>query len=243
MDARITIGDKIDLEKIETRLSADPEKKPEVYTSQVLDSAEGDSLFAAMPIKEGKLVPLSVGQEFNATFYTKAALLRSKVVVKGRYKKGSLYLVELVLLEDLEKVQRREYFRFECRLPIEYRILGEQELELVENGDAYNAEEWQLDWKNGIMLDISGGGIRFVSSVKESKGCLIQVRLTITVEENPEVIYLFARILRSEKSPNNPSIFDNRIKFWRLDKGRREKIIRFIFNQQRLDRSKKLGLE
>lgn len=241
MDARINIGDKIDLEKIETRLTVDPDKKPDVYVSQVLDEGTSDSLYVAMPIHEGKIIPLSVGQELKATFFSKSGLLQSKVVVIGRFKKGSLFLMEIQLLTELKKIQRREYFRFPCRIPIEYRVVSDVEKRQIELKNEYELEEENLEWKNGIMLDLSGGGIRFVSAFSEQKGIIIEVRFEITIGEEKDIMYSFAKLLRTERNPNKNTLFDNRIEFWNLQQDVREKIIRFIFDEQRRNRSKQLG--
>lgn len=241
MDARINIGDKIDLEKIETRLSVDPDKKPDVYVSQVLDEGTGDSLYVAMPIHEGKIIPLSVGQELNATFFSKSGLLQSKAVVIGRFKKGSLFLMEIQLLTDLKKIQRREFFRFPCRIPLEYRVVSDEEKRQIELNNEYELDEANLEWKNGIMLDLSGGGIRFVSTFSEQKGKILEVRFEITIGEEKDIMYSFAKLLRTERNPNKNTLFDNRVEFWNLRRDEREKIIRFIFDEQRRNRSKQLG--
>lgn len=244
MDNRIEIGDKLDLEKIETHLSVYPGKGTDIYVSQVLDEGqEPDRIFVAMPIKEGKVIPLSVGHGFYATFYTKSGLLRCEVEVMGRYKKDSLLLLEIEQKTGLEKVQRREYFRFECRMPIEYRVLGQEEREMLEAGNAYNADEWQLDWKKAVMLDLSGGGLRYVSGFHTEKDTMVQVRFGITIEDKTEMVYAYAWVLRSFRNQNNNTIYDHHIKFWRMDQGLREKIIRFIFHEQRKNRSKQLGME
>lgn len=244
MDSRIEIGDKLDLEKIETRLSVYPGKGTDIYVSQVLDEGEEpDKIFVAMPIKEGKVIPLSVGQGFFATFYTKSGLQRCEVEVAGRYKKDSLLLLEIEQKTALEKVQRREYFRFDCRMPFEYRLLEEEEREMLESGNAYNTDEWQLEWKKAVMLDLSGGGIRYVSSLYSEKDAFVQVRFGITIEDKTEMVYAYARVLRSARNQNNSTIYDHNVKFWRMDQGLREKIIRYIFHQQRKNRSKQLGMD
>ena len=242
MDSRITIGDKIDLEKIETRLSADPDKRPTVYISQVLDDSQNGNLLAAMPIQEGKVIPLAVGQRFYATFYAKSALLRCEVEVTGRYKKGSLFLIELTQLTGFEKVQRREFFRLECNMPMEYRLINEEERSLIESGTLYDEKEMNPQWKKGIILDISGGGMRFVSGFREKKGDLIQVQFEMLVGEEEEIFCLYATLLRSEQNQNNSSIYDQRIMFWKLNKTLREKLIRSIFEIQRRSRSKSSGI-
>lgn len=243
MDNKIALGNKLDLEKIETRISADPNKQKTVYSSRVLDESENDKILVAMPIQEGKVIPLSVGQEFFATFYSKSGLLRCQVVITRRFKKGELFLMEIEQKTNLQKVQRREYFRFDCRLPIKYRILEENERKLVERSESYEFDEADVEWKDGIMLDLSGGGIRYVSAFKEIPNSFAQVKFQIEIEEQIETIFAFASLLRSEQNPNNTSIYDNRLFFYKMDKVTREKIIHYIFDAQRKTRSKETGLE
>ncbi|MBQ9983205.1 MAG: flagellar brake protein [Lachnospiraceae bacterium] len=241
MDNKLSIGDKIELEKIETRLSVDPDKKPEKYNSQVLDEAPNDRIYAAMPIRGGTVVPLGVGQTFYATFFSNSGLLRCEVVVTGRYKKGGFFLVELEQKSSLQKVQRREFFRYECRKQIQYRIIEGEEKEMIRAGNAFQADEHSLEWKDAIMIDLSGGGIRMVSSASEEKGAFVELRFDIEINEEVEILYVYAELLRSERNQNNTSIYDHRIMFWKLDSGTREKIIRYIFEQQRKKRAQQLG--
>ncbi|MGN0155211.1 MAG: flagellar brake protein [Lachnospiraceae bacterium] len=243
MDNRIAIGDKLDMKKIENRISVNPDRAERIYFSQVLDELDNGNMLVAMPIQEGKVIPLSVGEEFMVTFYTKSGLLSCQIVISGRYKKGTLFLLEIEQKTVLEKIQRREYFRLSCRIPVEYRIIGNEERKYVEEGNAYNTDGLEIEWKNGIMLDLSGGGMRFVSAFREEKGALVQVRFDITLMDEAEVVYAYAFLLRSEQNPNNTAIYDQRIEFFRMDQGLRERIIRFIFETQRKNRSKDMGME
>lgn len=242
MDNRIAIGDKVDLEKIDNRIASDPEKR-KVFTTQVLDESEAGEILAAMPIHEGKIVPLNIGQVFSATFYTKSGLQSCDLEVTKRYKKGTLFLVELTQITKLSKKQRREFFRLSCRMPIEYRVIDAEEKEMIIRGESYDHEDKETEWKNGIMLDLSGGGIWFVSTVHEEKTAFIQVRFEIEKNERVEVIYAFATLLRSEQNPNNKAIYDDHVMFWELNDDVRENIIRFIFEEQRRMRSKEMGMD
>lgn len=240
MDSRIAIGDKLELEKVESRLSMNPDKVPVIYASHVLDEAENGNVLVSMPIQEGNIIPLSVGQEFSATFYSKTGLLQCQVMIIGRFKKDTLFLMEIEQMTPLQKIQRREYFRLDCNMPVEYRVVTDQERKLIDEGIAYNIDEVQ--WKNGVILDLSGGGIRFVSPYQEEKDGFIQLRFDISAGDNIEVVYAYASVLRSERNQNNAAIYDNHLMFWKMDKGMREKIIRFIFDIQRKSRSKENGL-
>ncbi|MDE5864499.1 MAG: flagellar brake domain-containing protein [Lachnospiraceae bacterium] len=242
MDNRIAIGDKLELVKIDTRLAVNPDSESTVYVSQVLDEGEYDNILAAMPIQEGRMIPLGVDQMFTATFYTKqTGLLRCKVKVIGRYKKDNLFMVELEPQDILKKVQRREYFRFPCRTRIDYRIVDEPELGIIEAGDTYKPDDALLEWKNAIMLDLSGGGIYFVADVAENNGAMVEVRFNIVLGNKGTVVYSYAKIMRVERNQNKPTIYDHHIQFWRMEHHKREKIIRYIFEQQRKNRSQQLG--
>ena len=241
MDSRITIGDKIDLEKIETRLSVDPDKRPPVYISQVMDDSENGQVLAAMPIQEGRVIPLSVGQKFHATFYAKNGLFRCEVEVTARYKRGTLFLMELTQNTVFKKVQRREYFRLECNIPMEYRLISEEEKLLIETGTFYDETDMILEWRNGVALDLSGGGIRFVSDFREERDAFMQLRFEMPVGGEPEIFCLFATLLSIGKNRNNNTISDHRVMFWRLNRSLREKVIRSIFEMQRRSRSKATG--
>lgn len=241
MDSRITIGDKIDLEKIETRLSAAPDKRAPIYASQILDESENGGILAAMPMKEGTVVPLAMGQKFLATFYTKSGLFRCEVEVSARYKKGTVFYMELTQNTIFKKIQRREYYRLECNKPMEYRLISDEEKKLIESGVMYEEEDMNPEWKKGVMLDLSGGGIRFVSVFQEKKDSFMQVRFEMPVGEEDEIFCLYARLIWSERNHNNTSIYNQRVKFWKLNNKLREKIIRSIFEMQRKIRLKASG--
>lgn len=242
MDNRLTIGDKMDLEKIDTRLSIDPDRRS-VYVSQIMDELADGDILAAMPIQEGKMIPLAVGEQFDVTFYSKSGLLRCVMEVTGRFKKESLYLMKLTQKTVCEKVQRREFFRIECHIPMEYRLIGEEEKKLIESGTLYDEGEMNPEWKNAVALDLSGGGIRFVSAYREEKDAFMQVRFEMPVGEEEEMFYLFATVLSSIQNQNNRGIYDQRVMFWKLNQTLREKIIRSIFEMQRKNRSKKMGMD
>ena len=241
MDDRIQIGDKLELKKIEKRLYANEEER--IYVSQVLDESNAGNLLVSMPIRGGSIVPLSVSQQFIATFYTKNGLLSCRAVATGRYKKGSLFLLEIELTSDLEKIQRREFYRLDCRMELQYRLIGEEERTFIEEGKAYNPDELEIEWKKGIMLDLSGGGMRFVSPSKETVGELMEIRFDMTTDETSEVLYVMAKILLSVQNENNNRIFEQRVQYFQMDQSTREQIIHYIFQIQRKNRMKESGLE
>lgn len=241
MDSRITIGDKLELKKIETELPENPHKRPPIYISQVLDESQNGEYLVSMPISEGKVIPLSLGQEFYATFYSKKGLLQCQVEVTGRYRQDELFLMEITQKTILEKIQRREYFRLSCNQSLKYHVLNDAEQKMLEEQAKCDIDEVSAEWKRGTMLDLSGGGIWFVSSAQEERNSILQVCFDVMVNDKREIIRAFAILLRSERDQKNPALFHHHLMFWNMEQKLREKIIRFIFDEQRRNRSKEIG--
>lgn len=241
MDSRIAIGDKLELQKIETRLSVNPDIASQTYASQVIDESENGEYLVSMPLKEGKVVPFSVGQELYATFYSKSGLYRCQMEVTNRYKQGQFFTMEITQKTVLNRIQRREYYRFRYNRPIKYRILSEEEQKLIEQDAVYDWDEASMEWKDGVMIDLSGGGIQFVSGTQEEQDSHMQVCFEISENGKTKHIYAFAILLRSEKNQNKSTIYDHCLMFWKMNERTREQIIRFIFDEERKNRSKEMG--
>lgn len=241
MDSRITIGDKLELKKIETESQENPSRKAPIYISQVLDESQNGEYLVSMPLSEGKVIPLGVGQEFNAIFYSKKGLLQCQVEVTDRFRQEELFLMKLTPKTILEKIQRREYFRLPCHQPLKYHVLSDTEQKQLEEQQECDIDEVTAEWRRATMLDLSGGGIWVVSSMQEKRNSIVQVSFEITINNKKERIYAFAILLRSERNQNSQTEYDHHLMFWNMEQKIREKIIRFIFDEQRKNRAK--GIE
>ena len=101
----IAIGNKIELVRLDQVIRNEQNKK--VYVSKIYDILDQDKLQIAMPIFEGRIVPLDLDERYTACFYTERGLLQCNVQVTSRYKSGNLFFLDVKLLGALEKVQRR----------------------------------------------------------------------------------------------------------------------------------------
>ncbi len=85
----------------------------------------------------------------------------------------------------------------------------------------------------GIMLDLGGGGIRFLSNeeieVNENIQCVIVLM--------DEFLFANAVILYKDKQFNSDYKYQYRVKFTEIMDLERDKIIQYVFNEQR----KKIG--
>lgn len=89
-----------------------------------------------------------------------------------RYKSNNVYVLVMELTSNLRKYQRREYYRFSCALDMCARNLEEEEIQALEKNSPYELQPG-LPLKHSVIVDISGGGLRFVSTQRYEPGSLI----------------------------------------------------------------------
>ena len=121
----IAIGNKIELVRLDQVIRNEQNKK--VYVSKIYDILDQDKLQIAMPIFEGRIVPLDLDERYTACFYTERGLLQCNVQVTSRYKSGNLFFLDIKLLGALEKVQRRQFYRYDCLIDAQIRVVSDEE--------------------------------------------------------------------------------------------------------------------
>lgn len=110
LERYLKMGDKIEI-------STPWEIDSPIYISQVEEIYNQESIRIAAPIAGGKIIPLHIGQKYVFTIYGEKSLYECKAKIVKRKSIGELHFMEAEITSKLEKVQRREFFRFECLLP------------------------------------------------------------------------------------------------------------------------------
>lgn len=228
--------------------------KPKVYASQLLDIKDERNLSIAVPIENGHLVPLEIGERYDVSFITSAGIYVCTVVIKNRFKQNTLYFLAVEVVSDLKKEQRRQYFRLEKIRPFEYHQLADTEDELLkalmEKRYSSDEERRQIaaglrDFKavetSAIMVNISGGGMKFQSDEELKREALIRIRLLLD-DTDPAPYDLFARIIFTERIYNKEKRYEHRCEFININRDTRESIVRYIFNEERKQRKRENGM-
>ena len=178
----VTLGDRIEITKSENserrKLSDEKSVFDRPLISQVYDVIDETQLKIAMPIVEGRVVPLAVNGRFDICFITSGGLYKSRFVVLDRYKENGLYVLLIELVYELKKYQRRQYYRLEYTKDFEYIVIDEDTEKLIIEDE--NMIKEILDnnkLKKGIIIDISGGGIRFASRDKLEEKSKVLLKL------------------------------------------------------------------
>ena len=78
---------------------------------------------AAVPLDEGRIVPLAVGAEYDAYFSEGSSIYAGPCRITGRSKDMNIYTMDIVLIGDLHRVQRRGFYRLPCSRPVKVQVL------------------------------------------------------------------------------------------------------------------------
>lgn len=247
----LKVGDKIELkEYYQARLTASTSTKS--YVSQVLDIINEFSMNIAVPIEGGHLVPLEIGNRYEMSFMTTSGIYMCKCEVKNRLKQNNLYFLAVDIISELKKDQRRQYFRLEKIIPMQFRVISqvEEKLTMFLEKKAYKddrekriaiekLEEFSKEMILGTIVNVSGGGLKFSSDFRTEADRKIFV--VFTIEDLTEV-EAEARVIGVNSSVNQNNKYEYRVEFTKIKKETREKIVRYVFSEERKQRHKENGM-
>ena len=231
----LSVGNKIELSKKIVSKDNDEEGKKRVFVSQVLDIVDEDVLRIAMPIEQGKVIPIPVNARLDACFYTSNGLYQGKIQVTDRYKEGQIFILVVELVSSLSKYQRRQYFRLGCVIDVHYKKLSEDEIDEYGPQSDIIIDDYELT--DGTALDISGGGLRFVSKERMDCGQYIFVSMEVTYGVESKYYGLVGHVKQSYETRNNDGMYEHRIEFVNMEGTVRESLIKFIFEEERRQRN------
>ena len=243
----IRIGDKIDVRLVQQIENSDKNgETPEVYRSQVLDIKENGNFEIAMPTEKGKLILLPLGVRFEFVFYSyTGGLYKSIGQIVERYKKDGFYMLEVQLRTALEKFQRREYYRYSCTMDFSFYTLDEEQMEM-DSSDEILRDLMEGEFKatpcHGVMVDLSGGGMKFRSQYELKPGEKVLVMLRLTNDKMDRQFPIVGKVIACiEVHTPARVLYESRVKFHIEDNKIREEIIRYIFEEERKIRQKENG--
>lgn len=214
----VELGDKIELNRLATENG-----EVESYSSKVQELTDTTITILA-PMDNGRIIPLELNSRFMVAIYNSKGLYKSEVVVSSRRKEEKLYLIVLTIVSRLQKYQRRQYYRMDCLMTFQYK------------------DDTSNQWNEGLVLDISGGGLRFTSNEKliQDKGVICHMNF----ESNPDTqdLYITGQVVASDAIELDSRTYETRLQFDIISDEDREKVIKYIFDEERRRRKKEKGM-
>ena len=214
MNVSVKVGERLQVVRVKKN------GEEECLASQMIELLNEDILDIAMPIKEGRLVPLHVDSVIKVVFYRENGqyYFEAKVLEKI---KGKIPVLRVQRISKIYKLQRRDYYRLNVVLPLKIHI-----------ADSNNGEEARV--LQTFTLDISGGGLRFSLCERIEKDQVLLCELNL----NDRIYSLKARVVRVNNAYDKDYAYEVGVEFIDIDERIRQDILCFVFDQQRKMRRK-----
>lgn len=181
----------------------------EEYASRVISLDSEIELMVENPSKEGKEVHFLNGTRLDVVFQVENHDLHSfetEIVAKVREK---INLLKLRRLGEVKKLQRRNFYRVKSDLDVIVRRLGD------------------VIFEETIILDISGGGLKFLSRQDFKLGDLVELNITLLGED----LDLEAKVVKVDKIGFGKS--EVSVEFYDLYEDDQNVIVKYVFEKQR----------
>lgn len=233
-------------DRVEMNLKVKEGEKSKFYITTVYDVLSDNIIQIQMPIQNRKIILLPEDSVYHLYFSTKEGMLGCEAKVTERYKSDNIYLAEMELTSALRKNQRREYYRLDCAIKMQCRILKEavKEEDLREMLQEVKYVNQELSMEPGVIVDISGGGIRFIGPKAYEPQSILTVSFYLDVEGEVKNFSVAGKVLRSMPFQKLKGKFENRLEFTEISDLEREDIVKYIFQEERRRRRKeKVGLD
>ena len=168
--------------------------------------------------------------------------LTGEITKRGRLENFPVYV--FIPSTKLTKVQRRDYFRFQCLIPIKVLPIPQEvailpNMTLVEDDLQRYGNTYGLP-VSGNITDISGGGAKFTAKADVLTDRFMYCSFRLRSKQINETINVIARRVKSEYK-EKLGIYEHRIEFLFKEPEDRETIIKYIFDEERRIRKKDQG--
>lgn len=202
------------LEKIEIEIGG--KSKVETYYSRVEEIKDDSLTYVIMrPIAKGSYTYLFPGQELRVIFYRKdAKYYFDAIVLKGTQNIKDNF-IEIGMVSEIQKLQRRNYFRLDTVVPVEVTIYDSDKNERTITANT---------------IDISGGGLKILSKYSLEEGSNVDIKMQIPKIDTKKID---AKVIRTIKSLNNQDMYEIALEYADIDINTRQDIISYIFSKQR----------
>lgn len=204
------IGDKIQV------ISSNKIKKNE-YVSQIAEIHE-DSIDIFIPIYKNSLVYFRNDEILKIIMPKAEAIFEFDAKVIGRIY-GEIPIMKIVKISQLLRIQRRDYYRLKITKPIRFK-------KIYKNVDSNIVSQYH----DGILIDISGGGLMFCSKKEMEKDDLLELEILISESKK---LNLFGSIVRKQYDIQKSFLYEYGIKFENISIADKNTLMKFIFEEQR----------
>lgn len=209
-DFKLKINDRVEVIKDE-----------KAYKALIIDIRE-DFLTINLPVNDGNYLMLYPSEKIEMTSYLedgRCFKFYSEVILRG--KENNILFYKISPPFDIQKIQRRNFFRVDLTNDIHYK-----KITLVEEED-YDT----IPYKRGLMVDLSAGGLKLKARDNISKDDLLLIKMKVNEIE----LELKCDIVRIENTADKEKLCG--LRFIEISPAQSELIVRELFKIIRKQRA------
>ncbi len=218
---QIGLGTKIELELYD---SNGDKVRPVLVSQYETYDEKTNQMEIHVPFHEGRIYPVHSGTIMDVIFSKDSETYSFKAQAVNRETQNGIAILNIKPVSSIEKIERRSFFRMNCTLEAEYRVI--ETLPIEDTG--------QEPFFKTTTRDISGGGVCLVTDSKLKAGTMLEAYLKLG--RKVRFMGIVARSI--EVREKGKIVYDTGLEFKMIENRDRERIISFVFETQR-DRLKK----
>ena len=196
-------------------------KNAESYASKVEQVIDESIAELHVPISYGNLIELPLNTPHVFTFYTDNGMMRTDAVIEKFFVVDGFKMMRIKMLNEAQKYQRREFFRFECSIHFHLGVLA----------DAYDIarDRPKPEMHPALTRDISAGGVCFTSSIDAE----VKARVKCQIPLGGDDFTTFGIVIHRQELREMHFKFMYRVMFMDLTASEKDRIVKYIFTEQR----------
>jgi c-di-GMP-binding flagellar brake protein YcgR len=186
------------------------------YVSRVDNINEDGTIDVLIPISKRKIVYIKNDTVLKVIIANEGAIYEFKAEIVEKLF-GVVPLLKLVKVSDIQKIQRRNYFRLKSINTIKIRKIVDLKEGLFD------------EYFDVTTVDISGGGLAFNADLELEINDLLEVIMPL----NSNKINLLGKVVRADKAEDKSKKNGYGVNFEKITEIERNIIMRFIYEEQR----------
>ncbi|MCL2189918.1 MAG: PilZ domain-containing protein [Defluviitaleaceae bacterium] len=198
-------------------ISHNDEANAKVYKTR-LEVVEGEqTILMEAPMERRNLVRFVPRDIYKLSFQIDTIHVNFEGKYMETVKIDGIHMLRFfVLSTGGERVQRRKAYRFICSLPVSFNVVAD-------NGE-------QSPRTDGIVRDLSSGGIRMATTIKIPDNALLRIDLFL----DDDYVMAFGIVRSRRHTPENVKTpYNYGISFEAMPETEAERIVKFVYNEQR----------
>lgn len=232
MEKVLRLGVKLELIPAGKKLD-DPDLIDKKYSSSIHEIVDEDSIVITNPTLQSRLIPLHHNERYDCYIFTNGKSYVCRMQVEKSVLDGRIRVVHMKMLSDIEKYERRKYFRLEVGMDLRYLMITLENSAEFKTAIKSNTLLQMPGFKKATTKDISGGGVKFIASEELPVGALIITNLAAPIGDTVKQYVFLGKILSSEPKTGLRGYFIHRMVFVDLNQDSREEFVKYIFEKER----------